>query len=215
MIHLCSMQASIKTKATMVRFPSTSSDKIKILVGHWALPKVKRFFSPSQNPRGLPKSGPVAELLKAAQSLLDTDYRDTLSSMLLKGDLRFVGVLGAILSWLQQKLYHSTPSSSDLKSLPWYRIASNLSSVLAIYMETAIACPQWCSAIVLCYRQLDGIKGEAADTAPRTFENIQSIAYVRITCHATFRTLVCLTMQQRLDSAVAFWLHAPMYHISL
>ena len=156
---------SIKAILTMVHIPSTSNGKMKLLVGHWELPEVKLFFSLDQHHIALPKSGPVPELLKAAQSPLDTQSQEMLSTIFANGDFRYVGILGAILAWMQQKPSRETHSSSDPKNLPWYRIATNLSSVLATYVDSAVACSKLRSRIALCYRKLERIKGAAANTA--------------------------------------------------
>ena len=74
----------------------------------------------------------------------------------LTGDIEFLGVLGRILTWLlQQKPCRTT--SCDLKAIPWYCVAANLSKAVSFLAEAEAGAV---SAKVACYKQLDGVGGK-------------------------------------------------------
>ena len=92
--------------------------------------------------------------------LLDEQQEEILTDAALTRDLSFVEVLGSILAWLQQKPCRKSHSSSDMKSLPWYCIASTLrSSVCFIADAKLLEAAQARKARLGCYAQLNFVKG--------------------------------------------------------
>ena len=126
---------------------------------HWYHPEVPFYLRGTPLFDSPPRSLPA--LLTAAVHLLDNRPDEVLKLALLMQEVEYVGALGTILTWLQQKPCLETHSSYDLKSLPWYCIAANLCKIVCYAAESeAFGAARSCNAKVVCYRQLDGVRGK-------------------------------------------------------
>ena len=153
--YLCPLNRSshFAGHGTTVSMPCRNEVKVEAFMKQWSCPQVRLLLT-GPVPAVLPTSGPLYELLKAAQHLVDRKPEQLLNWAVSCGDVRFVGVLAKILTWLQQQPDQQMHSAQQAEGLPWYDIAGILARVVAAAAEM-----RHNDNIRLVFKELNGAEG--------------------------------------------------------